>query len=184
MKTFKTPARARSGRMPLCSPAPQCSPHLMLRRAEPRSLLQATSAWARAAAPPARAPALAPHPRAPAGRPRTAAAAAPAPAPAGAPRPTSSRDAPALEPSDGVLKLWRSANAVCFDVDCTITTNDSLDLLAEFMGVGARVAEVTNKVRPGRPKRRAAQARRSARAHDCSCAHAALAGRAAGCRFG
>jgi hypothetical protein len=29
---------------------------------------------------------------------------------------------------------------------CTITVNDSLDLLAEFMGVGESVAAVTNKV--------------------------------------
>lgn len=37
-------------------------------------------------------------------------------------------------------------NAVCFDVDCTITVNDTLDLLAEFMGVGEAVAALTNKV--------------------------------------
>ncbi len=30
--------------------------------------------------------------------------------------------------------------AVCFDVDCTCTTTDSLDLLAEFMGVGRYAA--------------------------------------------
>ncbi|KAI8466342.1 MAG: NAD-dependent glycerol-3-phosphate dehydrogenase N-terminus-domain-containing protein [Monoraphidium minutum] len=55
----------------------------------------------------------------------------------------------ALEPTERVLKLWRSCNAVCFDVDCTITVNDSLDLLAEFMGVGERVAEVTSKAMDG-----------------------------------
>lgn len=56
---------------------------------------------------------------------------------------------PRVEPTDEVLKLWRESNAVCFDVDCTITVNDSLDLLAEFMGVGASVAEVTNKAMDG-----------------------------------
>lgn len=48
---------------------------------------------------------------------------------------------PALAPSEHALKLWREANAVCFDVDCTITQQDSLDLLAEFMGVGDAVAD-------------------------------------------
>jgi hypothetical protein len=31
-------------------------------------------------------------------------------------------------------------------VDCTITVNDSLDLLAEFMGVKEEVARLTSKV--------------------------------------
>jgi hypothetical protein len=112
--------------------------------------------------------------------------------------PNATQDGPVLEPTDRVLKLWRSCNAVCMDVDCesehqseslttclsfgrlrwrlaggwrlaadlssrldsssqspsvssstsgTITVNDSLDLLAEFMGVGEEVARVTNKVR-------------------------------------
>lgn len=56
---------------------------------------------------------------------------------------------PATQASDRVLKLWREANAVCFDVDCTITVNDSLDLLAEFMGCGDSVAAVTNKAMDG-----------------------------------
>lgn len=41
-------------------------------------------------------------------------------------------------------------DAVCFDVDCTITVNDTLDLLAEFMGVGEEVAALTHKARPQR----------------------------------
>lgn len=43
-------------------------------------------------------------------------------------------------------------NAVCFDVDCTITVNDTLDLLAEFMGVGEAVATLTNKVGMAHPQ--------------------------------
>ena len=39
--------------------------------------------------------------------------------------------------------------AVCFDVDCTCTVNDSLDLLAEFMGVGSSVASITNSAMDG-----------------------------------
>jgi hypothetical protein len=52
-------------------------------------------------------------------------------------------------PDDRVLALWRKVDAVCFDVDCTLTTADSLDLLAEFMGVGGRVASVTNAAMNG-----------------------------------
>ncbi|KAL4436899.1 hypothetical protein ABPG75_004038 [Micractinium tetrahymenae] len=56
---------------------------------------------------------------------------------------------PHLEPSPRVLKLWRSAQAVCFDIDCTVAINDQLDLLAEFMGVGEKVAAITNSAMDG-----------------------------------
>ncbi|PSC74868.1 glycerol-3-phosphate dehydrogenase [Micractinium conductrix] len=56
---------------------------------------------------------------------------------------------PHLEPSQRVLKLWRSAHAVCFDIDCTVALNDQLDLLAEFMGVGESVAAITNSAMDG-----------------------------------
>ncbi|PNH08421.1 Glycerol-3-phosphate dehydrogenase [NAD(+)], partial [Tetrabaena socialis] len=49
------------------------------------------------------------------------------------------------EPTDRVLSIWRKVDAVCFDVDCTVTINDSLDLLAEFMGVKEEVEALTNK---------------------------------------
>ncbi len=49
-------------------------------------------------------------------------------------------------PERTVLAQWREAQAVCFDVDCTVTLQDSLDLLAEFMGRGEQVASLTNKV--------------------------------------
>lgn len=93
------------------------------------------------------------------------------------------------QPSERVMQLWKSAQAVCFDIDCaprrlagdaggscvgpseraceelsraveralsalpsippagTLTVNDALDLLAEFMGVGEKVAAITNSVR-------------------------------------
>lgn len=57
--------------------------------------------------------------------------------------------APRVVPSDHVLDVWRKAEAVCFDVDCTITVNDSLDLLAEFMGVKDAVEALTNKAMDG-----------------------------------
>lgn len=56
---------------------------------------------------------------------------------------------PHLVPSDRVLRLWRSAQAVCFDIDCTVAKNDQLDLLAEFMGVGEQVAAITNSAMDG-----------------------------------
>ncbi|GIL57042.1 hypothetical protein Vafri_12308 [Volvox africanus] len=56
---------------------------------------------------------------------------------------------PNTAPSDRVLSIWRRVDAVCFDVDCTITVNDSLDLLADFMGVKEQVEELTNKAMDG-----------------------------------
>lgn len=38
------------------------------------------------------------------------------------------------DPPEKVLKLWRNASAVCFDIDDTLTQQDGLDLLAQFMG--------------------------------------------------
>lgn len=52
-------------------------------------------------------------------------------------------------PTSDVLNSWRRAHAVCFDVDCTCTVNDSLDLLAEFMGVGSSVASITSSAMDG-----------------------------------
>ncbi|PNG99890.1 Phosphoserine phosphatase, chloroplastic, partial [Tetrabaena socialis] len=56
---------------------------------------------------------------------------------------------PKTEPTDRVLSIWRKVDAVCFDVDCTVTINDSLDLLAEFMGVKEEVEALTNKAMDG-----------------------------------
>lgn len=49
-------------------------------------------------------------------------------------------------PERAVLALWREAQAVCFDVDCTVLQQDSLDLLAEYLGRGEEVSMVTNQV--------------------------------------
>ncbi|GAX75615.1 hypothetical protein CEUSTIGMA_g3059.t1 [Chlamydomonas eustigma] len=54
-----------------------------------------------------------------------------------------------LTPSQHVLDIWHKAEAVCFDVDCTVTVNDSLDLLAEYMGVGKEVENLTKKAMDG-----------------------------------
>jgi glycerol-3-phosphate dehydrogenase (NAD+) len=47
------------------------------------------------------------------------------------------------------LKLWQQANAVCFDVDCTITKQDALDNLGEFLGVGEKIRALTNAAMNG-----------------------------------
>jgi phosphoserine phosphatase len=38
------------------------------------------------------------------------------------------------------------ANAVCFDVDSTVITEEGIDVLAEFNGAGVAVAEWTRKL--------------------------------------
>ena len=53
-----------------------------------------------------------------------------------------------------LMRYWETnpvplLQAVCFDVDCTCTVNDGLDLLAEFMGVGSSVASITTSAMDG-----------------------------------
>jgi glycerol-3-phosphate dehydrogenase (NAD+) len=67
-------------------------------------------------------------------------------APSIPPSPSSPKSKP---PGGNILRLWRNAHAVCFDVDCTVAVNDGLDLLAEFMNVGKEVAALTNKAMDG-----------------------------------
>ena len=45
-----------------------------------------------------------------------------------------------------VLELWRSADAVCFDVDSTVCVDEGIDELAEFCGAGKAVAEWTARL--------------------------------------
>ncbi|KAJ4824016.1 hypothetical protein Tsubulata_046175 [Turnera subulata] len=52
-------------------------------------------------------------------------------------------------PSKEVLDLWRSANAVCFDVDSTVCLDEGIDELAEFCGAGKAVAEWTARAMGG-----------------------------------
>ncbi|OWF56545.1 Phosphoserine phosphatase, chloroplastic [Mizuhopecten yessoensis] len=40
-----------------------------------------------------------------------------------------------------VKKVWRAADAVCFDVDSTVMKDEALDELAKFCGVGKEVQE-------------------------------------------
>ena len=49
-------------------------------------------------------------------------------------------------PSPEVLSTWRSAKAVCFDVDSTLCTDESIDEIAAFLGVGEQVAALTSQL--------------------------------------
>lgn len=50
---------------------------------------------------------------------------------------------------DETVSTWRRADAVCFDVDSTVITNEGIDELAEFCGVGAKVREMTSNAMGG-----------------------------------
>ncbi|XP_042387292.1 phosphoserine phosphatase, chloroplastic-like isoform X2 [Zingiber officinale] len=52
-------------------------------------------------------------------------------------------------PSEEVLKIWRSAGAVCFDVDSTVCLDEGIDELADFCGAGKAVAEWTTRAMSG-----------------------------------
>ncbi|KAL6908206.1 hypothetical protein ACP4OV_002376 [Aristida adscensionis] len=53
------------------------------------------------------------------------------------------------QPSKGVFETWRSADAVCFDVDSTVCLDEGIDELADFCGAGQAVAEWTAKAMTG-----------------------------------
>ncbi|CAL9079375.1 unnamed protein product [Musa textilis] len=48
-----------------------------------------------------------------------------------------------------VLNIWRSVDAVCFDVDSTVCLDEGIDELADFCGAGKAVAEWTTKAMSG-----------------------------------
>lgn len=52
-------------------------------------------------------------------------------------------------PSKEVLDLWRTADAVCFDVDSTVCLDEGIDELADFCGAGKAVAEWTARAMDG-----------------------------------
>ncbi|KAG2490538.1 hypothetical protein HYH03_010932 [Edaphochlamys debaryana] len=70
-------------------------------------------------------------------------------------------------PTERSLSLWRKADAVVFDVDGTITTEYSLDLLAEFMGVREQVKALSKRVQEGTLSLEAATAQKLSYIH-CS----------------
>ncbi|CAG5131191.1 unnamed protein product [Candidula unifasciata] len=54
-----------------------------------------------------------------------------------------------MSTQEQVQRLWRQADAVCFDVDSTVCTDEGIDELAEFCGVGPQVAAFTVKAMGG-----------------------------------
>ncbi|ERN05212.1 hypothetical protein AMTRI_Chr08g166540 [Amborella trichopoda] len=52
-------------------------------------------------------------------------------------------------PSPEVLKVWRSVDAVCFDVDSTVCLDEGIDELAAFCGAGEVVAQWTARAMNG-----------------------------------
>ena len=44
--------------------------------------------------------------------------------------------------SDRVKAVWKNADCVCFDVDSTVCIDEAIDELADYLGVGAPVAEL------------------------------------------
>ena len=57
---------------------------------------------------------------------------------------------PPVQASSQVTKLWQQAEAVCFDVDCTITKQDSLDDWADFLGKGEQVRKLSKMAMEGK----------------------------------
>ena len=62
---------------------------------------------------------------------------------------SSSAKAMSSSSSAAAQEALRRATAVCFDVDSTVTIDEGLDELADFCGVGAAVAELTNQAMGG-----------------------------------
>lgn len=52
-------------------------------------------------------------------------------------------------PSADVLRLWQTADAVCFDVDSTVCVDEGIDELAAYCGAGDAVAAWTTKAMSG-----------------------------------
>lgn len=51
--------------------------------------------------------------------------------------------------AEHVQRIFRSADAVCFDVDSTVCEDEAIDELANFCGVGPQVAQWTKKAMGG-----------------------------------
>lgn len=47
--------------------------------------------------------------------------------------------------SEEIVKILRTCQAVCFDVDSTVIPEEGIDELAAFKGVGDAVADWTNR---------------------------------------
>ncbi|PRD30598.1 UNVERIFIED_CONTAM: Psph [Trichonephila clavipes] len=61
---------------------------------------------------------------------------------------------------DRVKSIWRSADAVCFDIDSTVCTDEAIDELAKFVGREKEVADLTQQAMRGNLSFREALAKR------------------------
>jgi phosphoserine phosphatase len=52
-------------------------------------------------------------------------------------------------PDPAVLEGWRSAQAVCFDVDSTVSPEEGIDVLAGYAGVAQQVSDLTRRAMEG-----------------------------------
>jgi len=64
----------------------------------------------------------------------------------------STQESYAKAPEEWVLKTWREADAVCFDVDSTLCEDESIDELAAYLGFGEAVAALTAQAMGGTMK--------------------------------
>uniref|UniRef100_A0ABD2WYD2 Phosphoserine phosphatase n=1 Tax=Trichogramma kaykai TaxID=54128 RepID=A0ABD2WYD2_9HYME len=62
---------------------------------------------------------------------------------------TYKREASRMANLDEVKMVWRLADAVCFDVDSTVITEEGIDELAKFCGKGDQVALLTKQAMQG-----------------------------------
>ncbi|CAI7750345.1 unnamed protein product [Closterium sp. NIES-54] len=62
---------------------------------------------------------------------------------------SSNTQATNTSPSKDVLRVWRAADAVCFDVDSTVCVDEGIDELAAYCGAGEAVAAWTTKAMSG-----------------------------------
>lgn len=53
------------------------------------------------------------------------------------------------ERGTAIKRIWRNADAVCFDVDSTVCQDEAIDELADFLGVGDEIATLTRRAMNG-----------------------------------
>lgn len=60
-----------------------------------------------------------------------------------------SRDVDKMTSSNNIRDIWQTADAVSFDVDSTVITEEAIDELANFCGKGKQITELTKKAMQG-----------------------------------
>ena len=52
-------------------------------------------------------------------------------------------------PTEQVLEVWRTSDAVAFDVDSTVCIDEGIDELGVYVGAGEKVARITKEAMEG-----------------------------------